>query len=147
MHLASKWGPGAVLVAVTAIAIWPRIAAAQGGTAVRVLNDAAIGDRWMLERDPDHPGDPGRLVRVEGGAQKTAPVQGARVAATVVIHAGDRVVVEEKTATVEARLEGVALGAAASGRMLTVRLAVGGKVVYATATASGHARLGMEARR
>jgi flagella basal body P-ring formation protein FlgA len=58
-----------------------------------------------------------------------------------VIHPGDRVVVEEHTATVEARLEAIALEAAAIGSPVNARLKIGGKVVRAVAIAPGRAAL------
>ena len=61
------------------------------------------------------------------------------------IHARDYVIVEEHTALVDARLEAVALGSAASDAPLRVRLKVGGKIVGAVATGPGHAILAPEA--
>jgi flagella basal body P-ring formation protein FlgA len=56
-----------------------------------------------------------------------------------VIRAGDRLVVEENTAVIEARLEAVALGPAALGSSFDVRLKLGGKVARAVALAPGRA--------
>jgi flagella basal body P-ring formation protein FlgA len=56
-----------------------------------------------------------------------------------VIRAGERLIVEESTAVVDARLEAVALGPAAIGSPLNVKLAIGGKVVRAVALAPGRA--------
>jgi flagella basal body P-ring formation protein FlgA len=58
-----------------------------------------------------------------------------------VIHAGDRVIVEENSPVVEARLEAVALGPAALGSALEVRLKIGGLVVRAIARGPGRAAL------
>jgi hypothetical protein len=146
MHLKWKTISLEVLGLVAALMAVTSAGAAQGRVAVRTVDDPATGDRWVLERDREHPEGPGRLVRIEGGAKKSAAPE-ARATEAAVIHAGDRVLVEEKTAVAEAQLEGVALSAAASGGMLTVRLAVGGRLVRATAIASGHARLAVEARR
>ena len=55
------------------------------------------------------------------------------------IHAGDKLIVEEHTAVVEARLEAVALGPAAQGAVFKARLKIGGKVVRAVAVSAGHA--------
>jgi hypothetical protein len=55
------------------------------------------------------------------------------------IHAGDRLIVEENTALVEARLEAVALGPAQLGSPLNVRLTIGGHVVRVVALGPGHA--------
>lgn len=109
------------------------------GPIVAEIQDPATGRRWLLERDLAHPGGPGRLVEAEGsGATKRgSPTRRRRP----VIHAGDRVVVEEDTATVRARLEAVALATACAGTRLKVRLRIGGRLVPVVALAPGRARL------
>jgi flagella basal body P-ring formation protein FlgA len=62
-------------------------------------------------------------------------------ALVAVIRAGDRLIVEENTAVVEARLEAVALGAAAPGSTFNVRLRIGGRVLRAVALGPGRAAL------
>jgi len=57
----------------------------------------------------------------------------------LVIHGGDKIIVEEHTTVVDARLEAVALGPAAQGNAFRVRLNIGGKVILAVATAPGQA--------
>ncbi len=115
------------------------------GQLMKVIDDPSLGDRWLLTRDPDHPGGPGRLLLSsdsQSGARQNrmAGVPGADSARTdLVIHAGDRLVVEENTAVAEARLEAVALGPAWAGSSLNVRLKIGGKVVRAVALAPGRA--------
>ena len=61
-----------------------------------------------------------------------------------VIHAGDRLIVEENSSVVEARLEAVALGPAAVGSLLQARLRIGGRVVRVVALASGRAEFQSE---
>jgi hypothetical protein len=108
---------------------------------VREIDDPHTGDRWMLVRDPVHPGGPGRLVLASRmnviGHEKSAAAYGtpasARSSVPPVIHAGDKLIVEEHTAMVDARLEGTALGPAIGGAFLRVRLSIGGKVVRAKA--------------
>jgi len=56
-----------------------------------------------------------------------------------VIHTGDEVTVEEHSAVIDARLQAVALGSAAAGSELRVRLRIGGKVVDALALKPGRA--------
>lgn len=56
-----------------------------------------------------------------------------------VIRTGDRLIVEENTALVEARLEAVALGPAQPGSSFNVRLVAGGKIVRAVALGPGRA--------
>lgn len=109
---------------------------------MRILDDAVTGSRWLLERDPAHPGGPGRLVRIEVEARKYVVESNAvPQSPPAVIHAGDRIVVEEKTAVAEARLEAVAERNAAEGATLMVRLVLGGRVLRAVALAPGRARL------
>jgi hypothetical protein len=63
-----------------------------------------------------------------------------------ILHSGDRLIVDEHTAVVDAQLEAVAMGPAAAGGSLNVRLAIGGRVVRAVATAPGRAVLQEETR-
>lgn len=57
------------------------------------------------------------------------------------IHPGERLIVEENTSVVEARLEAVALGPAAIGAPFDARLAIGGRVVRVVALGAGRARI------
>jgi len=114
---------------------------------VREIDDPHTGDRWLLVRDPQHPGGPGRLMLVaahRNGLRGTNP----RVTAETdqarfnpVIRAGDRLIVEEHTEIADASLEARALNPAAQGSALDVRLTIGGKVVRAVALAPGRAAL------
>jgi hypothetical protein len=129
------------------------------GQVVREIDDPHLGSRWLLYRDPTHPGGPGRLVQAgqvyarpvqagkaapgEGPAAGSAPLTGKLD--RPVIHAGDRVILEEDTPVVEARLEAVALNPALAGSPLRVRLRIGGKVVAATALATGRVELAPQA--
>jgi hypothetical protein len=100
---------------------------------VREIRDPHTGLTWLLRMDTKNRGGPGRML----------PAEQDLVANPwpVVIRSGDRVVVEEHTPSVEASLEAVALGAAAIGCRLSVRLKIGGKVVRAVALAPGRAAL------
>ncbi len=115
---------------------------------VREIGDPSTGDRWLLEPNPAEPGGPGRLVRVAAGEnvpQQAATDQGrSKKDSPRVIRAGDRVVVEEHTAVMDAELEGVALIGACAGARLRVRLKIGGKVVSAVALGPGRVELGTE---
>ncbi len=130
---------------------------AESGAVFREIDDPHTGERWLLTRDPRHPGGPGRMVLASGPADYR---QNAGAAASVagalpvemsppwrlpVIHMGDRLIVEERTALAEARLEAVALGPAFPGSPLKVRLVAGGLVVRAVALAPGRAALAPEA--
>ncbi len=61
-----------------------------------------------------------------------------------VIRAGDRLIVEEHTAVVDAALEAVRLNPAALGSTFKVRLKIGGKVLRAVALGPGRAALAAE---
>lgn len=117
------------------------------GEIVREIDDPHTGGRWLLTRDPVHPAGPGRLALV-GGMRVAAPRPGVPLIEQPrpVIHAGDRLIVEENSAVVEARLDAVALGPAVIGSPLDVRLMIGGKVVRAVAVAPGRALFLTEAR-
>ncbi len=115
-----------------------------GAEIFREIDDEATGGRWLLERDADHPGGPGRMVlaarglNVPGGSG-SAQIRAARASLLPVIRAGDRVIVEENTPVVETRLEAVALAPALAGSVFEVRLEIGGKIVRAVALAAGRA--------
>ncbi len=116
---------------------------------VRVVRDPHTGVNWLLERTPDRPGGPGRMIPATleqlklirsadaGNPNKSAGV----IVQPPVIRAGDRIIVEERTAVVEARLAAIALGPAKNGALFNVRLAIGGKVLRATALGPGRAAI------
>lgn len=116
------------------------------GRQVREIDDPSSGTRWWLVRDKTNPGpgrmelalpetDPGTLER-----QAEPPVV-VQTRPAPIIRAGDKLVVEEHSATADAYLEGVALQPAVSGSALHVRLSIGGRVVRAVAVAPGRAAL------
>lgn len=124
-------------------------APAPGGEVFREIEDRATGDLWLVLRDPNQPGGPGRLVRAPqrtvsqkrmGDGSPLAVPGGKRP----VIHTGDALTVEEHTPVVDTRLEGVALGPALEGAYFRARLKIGGKVVRVEAVAPGHAAFGPE---
>ena len=107
------------------------------------VRDDATGIHWVLLRGGEDSGGPGRWVRTENGA---GPVAGKaprreRHAAPAVIHAGDKVIVEDHTAVAELRLQAVALEPAAAGARLRIRLTAGGRSVAAIALGAGRAQL------
>jgi hypothetical protein len=117
-----------------------------GGQLYREIDDPHTGDRWLLMHNDQIPGGPGRLVRVaaSGSAAGGGPGQIARQVAAValpVIRSGDRVVVEEHTAVVDALLEARALRPAAAGAVFEARLAIGGRVLRVVALGPGRAAL------
>jgi hypothetical protein len=117
------------------------------GGIVREIDDPQTGARWLLVRNEGHPGGPGRLVLmgVDHDQKKTDNTSGhgaeeeARLGP--VIRPGDRLIVEEHTARVDAVLEARALSSAAPGAAFKARLTMGGKVVRAVALGPGHAAL------
>lgn len=142
---------GVVLLLLASACAMAAVAQAAGGEqaekraaidVIRVIDDPHTGARWLLERDMRYPGGPGRMVlatrQVEGRPEKRTgmgPVS-FRVnqeAQMPVIRRGDRLVVEESTAVVEARLEAVALENAPKGARLKVRLTIGGRLMQVVA--------------
>ncbi len=115
-----------------------------GEEVFREIDDPATGDRWLLVRDTDDPGGPGRMVLAARGLSMPSGsgsirTSAARAPLLPVIRAGDRVIVEENTPVVEARLEAIALGPAFTGSVFEARLEIGGKVVQAVALGPGRA--------
>jgi hypothetical protein len=128
---------------------------------LREFDDSNNGVRWLLVRDESHPGGPGRLVPVMGSVPtpqwkstekgKTPVVQSiAKVAnpgtaaPSLIVRAGDRLIVEEHTRVADVHLEAVALGSATAGAALNVRLKLGGKVLRAIVIEPGRATLQTE---
>lgn len=117
------------------------------GEMIREIDDPRNGDRWILTHDSSHPAGPGRLVLLASVHILARQAVAEEEASAAVIHAGDRVMVEEHSALVEARLEGVAMGSALVGSPLNVRLSMGGKVLRAEAIGPGRAVFHEETRR
>jgi hypothetical protein len=114
------------------------------GELLREIDDPHTGLRWLLFRDPAHPGGPGRLIPVAASAPQPAGSDNARPLdppLPPIILTGDRVIVEQETPVIDARLEGTALGPAQPGSALRVRLRIGGQIVSAVALAPGRAAL------
>lgn len=123
------------------------------GPIVREIDDPHTGNRWLLFSDPAHPGGPGRIVVAPGKAEGTAVAAASPAARRLdqeiaslrpILHAGDRIVVEEHSAVVEARLAAVAQGPAGKGGFLNARLQIGGRVVRVVAVAPGLAEIASE---
>jgi hypothetical protein len=108
------------------------------------IDDPHSGDRWLLLRNPSHPGGPGRLVmsaRPEGAQAGEAGNRTRPPEVTPMIRAGDSLIVEEHTAVVDARLEAVALSTASKGAAFEARLMIGGRTIRAVALGRGRAEL------
>lgn len=154
-------GPAAMAVAQTPAAARAQVLLSSGGLVsdrgrseneeneeiVREIDDPHTGDRWLLERNGRYPGGPGRLVRIAadcsacGGASGRVAKKASEGRPIPVIRAGDRLIVTEHTAVVDAVLEARALNPAMAGSALNVRLTIGGNVVRAVALAPGRAAL------
>ncbi len=109
-------------------------------------DDSSLGRRWLLYRNPRHPEGPGRWIALTVAAPipsqvASLPVQGSGALQRPTIRAGDRVILEESTPIVEARLEAIALVSAFPGSRLRVRIVLGGKVLEAIAIAPGRVAL------
>ncbi|MGO9638814.1 MAG: hypothetical protein ACLPSO_12855 [Terracidiphilus sp.] len=117
------------------------------GDIVREIDDPHTGDRWLLVRNDLVPGGPGRLVlvaahrKLSGGAILHPAGEAREAEILPVIRSGDRLIVEEHTARVDAVLEARALSPAALGSALDVRLAIGGNRLRAIALGPGRAAL------
>ncbi len=124
-----------------------------GSQLVREVDDPATGQRWLLLRNERDPGGPGRMVLagvevgVDGADGRLARTRsrGDETLALPVIRSGERLVVEEHTAILDAVLEARALKAAARGSTFPVRLTIGGRVVRVVALGPGRAELTAEA--
>ena len=104
---------------------------------LREIRDPHTGSRWMIVANKNHPGGPGQMFVATAAtdARSTAEEE----TKTVIIHPGDRLVVEEHTFHSDARLEAVALSAAQVGSRFDVRLQIGRKVVRVMALGPGRA--------
>lgn len=118
------------------------------GRVVREIDDPHTGDRWLLVSGAGLPGGPGRLVLAASSPASSALSRPASSAAPEpersaqplpVIHTGDRLILEEDTPLVRARLEARALSPALAGSPLMVRLVLGGAVMRAVALGPGRA--------
>ena len=112
---------------------------------VREIDDPHTGDRWLLMRNSQFPGGPGRLVLATahrnaiGGASGRTAGQPGEAQIIPVIHAGDKLIIEEHSAVVDAVLEARAINTATAGAPLDVRLTLGGRVVRVVALGPGRA--------
>jgi hypothetical protein len=114
------------------------------GEVLREIEDPSTGDLWLLLRDANRSGGPGRLVlaRQRSNTERAAcggTTQPLSTAQRFVIRSGDALLVEEHTTVVDTRLEAVALESAAKGEHFKSRLKIGGKVVRVVAISPGHA--------
>jgi hypothetical protein len=114
---------------------------------VRSLRDPHTGQCWQLTRQSLPSGGPGRMIQVSdeecavislktNGMPRGKPEPKMQ---TPAIRAGDRLIVEETSAVVEARFAAVALSPAVLGATFNARMQIGGRVVRVIALGSGRA--------
>lgn len=108
--------------------------------AVRMIDDPSTHQRWVLLKDQNHAAGPARLVPVTSDLDPAVwhwlpshPVP--------VIHSGDRITVTQHTSVCDLHLEAVALGSAARGNVLRVRLKTSGRILPVMANDAGRAVL------
>jgi hypothetical protein len=130
-----------------------RVLSAEKGAAepslqvLREIDDMETGHRWLLVRDWSRPAGPARLLLMNRAASRYGLKEGKNPAARLasgpskapVIRTGDRLIVEEHTPVVEARLAAIALDPASMGASLKVRLEIGDRVVQVVALGPGRA--------
>ncbi len=126
-------------------------APASGSASLREIDDPHSGARWFLFRDPDHPEGPGRWVLEDngqaGGNARAAGSEAGETEPEAIVHAGDRLIVEEHTAAFDAWWEADSLGRGPIGSAIAVLLKIGGRIVRARILSAGHAVLAIaEAR-
>ena len=113
---------------------------------IRSFEDVGTHQSWTVVQDKKRPAAPARLVgpTILHGGRASAEESGEallQMASRLIIHAGDSLIVDEHTAIVDARLEATALGAAARGERLKVRLKTGDRIVPAIAMEPGQAEI------
>ena len=151
---------GAIIAVFVLAALSPGPAAAGGasqeaeagaphGRLLRAIDDPSVGTSWLLYEDAEHPGGPARLVQValgEAGAGRASSraKEMPDDSRHPIVHAGDRLTVEEHTPVADSKLAAVALSQAREGEEFEVRLEIGGRVLKAVAEGAGRARLAGE---
>lgn len=140
----SRVSGGSAPPGTNAAAATPHVQGIREQNLYREIDDPHSGAVWLLFRDSDHPGGPGRLVLAAqqshtrtGAAKDRAPIAESQP----VIRAGDALIVEEHTAVVDARLEAIALRSASKDAQFKARLRIGGRVVRVMALGPGRAML------
>lgn len=121
-----------------------QVAGCPGGAPVHIvreIKDPHSGTRWLIIGNAQNPAGPARIELASGIDDRVVDAKSEKTASSLVIHVGDRVVLEEHTTVVESYFDAVALGPAVAGATLDLRLKIKGKVVRAVAIAPGKAVL------
>lgn len=109
---------------------------------IRLIEDSSTHVRWMLSEDIRHPALPARLMRVTDGFSCGQPAEpdtdpsdsaSEMMHTFPIIHAGDALTVVQHTPVAEVHLEAIALGPAAVGQTLRVRMKSNSQVLSARA--------------
>lgn len=117
------------------------------GELLREFTDPCLGTHWQLRADPVHPEGPRRLILLDPlGTRRRGPEdqtvsarlkpqagqefkegegETPNLTPPLVIRAGDRVIVDQQTPLLHARLQAVALESAGVGQRVRVRLGAG----------------------
>jgi hypothetical protein len=144
-------GTAGLLVLMFPCGVWTQTVAdrstAANGQVVREIRDPHNGMRWLLERSIGNSGAPGRMVLLNDRESPEVCLSKSpnrqpdtkHEAQSPVIRTGDRLVIEDHSALVDARLEAISLSAAIQGAEFNARLTIGGTVVRAIAIAPGRA--------
>lgn len=105
----------------------------------RSIDDPSLGTRWLLIPESEHPGGPGRLVRVDSSVFSCISTNAFPISQAVVIRAGDRLLLEAHTSTADTWLSAIALGPACPGAPFLARLTLDNSIVRVVAIAPGRA--------
>lgn len=112
--------------------------------AMRLIEDPSTHLRWMLMKDAAHPEWPARLepfantFGAPGSTGGTVSLPSRKVA---MIHAGDALTITRHSEVSDVRLEAIALGPAAIGELVRVRLKTSGRVLSVVADGAGRATM------
>ena len=117
---------------------------------IRIFEDPSTHLRWTLLQNLSRPAVPARLIRASNNPNCAATsavecgLPGAvsfQPAADPVIHVGDALIIAEHTQVLDAQLEATALGQAAAGEPLRVRLKSSGHILFVVADGPGRATM------
>ena len=112
--------------------------------AIRLIEDPSTHLRWMLMKDAAHPEWPARLepfANTFGTSGSTGGAVSLPSRKVLMIHAGDALTITRHTEVSDVRLEAVALGPAAIGELVRVRLKTSGRILSVIADGAGRATM------
>lgn len=118
--------------------------------AIRLIEDPSTHVRWMLFEELNRPAAPALLMPTADtlSCRASAAVRGIRSAQvrsvfhpSPIVHAGDQLTAVQHTAIADVHLQAVALGSAAAGQTLRVRLKSNGRILSVVVDAPGNATI------